>query len=253
MTPDERARADAITDAIARDVQERKRQRIPGLSPSASSTEPALSRRTVFYVVLFVVITAAHVGGVLVYRHLATANAERIRIVTQEAIEARQSAEANARAEAERLKQAFTTSNLRSNTATIPEPRPTSPSSTRRTTSQAPRPYAQAPVHEEHVQPSPGGEQRDKSADHQSVAEKHAYSYFRYKYAIGGRNYAITGIEVTVSAISAVPGWPRYRTQGEVGMEYFDGQGYKRTTRHFEVLTEEKEGRIVPADITVKG
>jgi hypothetical protein len=36
-------------------------------------------------------------------------------------------------------------------------------------------------------------------------------------------------------------------------LEYYDCQSFKRTTRRFEVLTEQKNGRIVATDITVKG
>ena len=48
--------------------------------------------------------------------------------------------------------------------------------------------------------------------------------------------------------------WNRHRTTGEVGIEYYDSPGrvYNRTRRKFEVLTEERDGRIRAFEITVK-
>jgi hypothetical protein len=240
MTPEERARADAISDAIAASVKQRRQQPIPGVSPAA----PTASSRRIFYTTLLVIVLAAHVAGFLVYRRHAEAKAKRARIAAQEERLIQQAATAEAQANAERLSNALA--------ATKPDKPMAAPTSVRKETPRLTRPVTPAPTRVSPT-PAPAAEIPDVTASHQTAAENHAYSHFRYKYTIGSKNYGITSLQITTSETVQVPGWPRYRTQGEVGLEYYDGQSFKRTTRRFEVLTENKNGRIVATDITVKG
>jgi hypothetical protein len=89
-------------------------------------------------------------------------------------------------------------------------------------------------------------------AEHAEAAEQHAYQHFRYKYKVGSANYAIRSLDIVVHDTEAVPAWNRYRSKGEAGLEYYDGSGFRRTTRRFEVLTEVKNGAAKALEITVK-
>lgn len=90
------------------------------------------------------------------------------------------------------------------------------------------------------------------SRDHAKAAEDFAYHHFRYNYKVGSTNYAVTSQSVRISRTEEVTGWNRYRSTGEVGLEYYDNSGFRRTTRRFEVLTEEKDGVAQGFEITVK-
>lgn len=88
--------------------------------------------------------------------------------------------------------------------------------------------------------------------DHTKAAENFAYQHFRYKYKVGAANYAVTSLNAVVNDTEEVAGWNRYRSTGEAGLEYYDNSGFRRTTRRFEVLTEEKNGEARALEITVK-
>ena len=91
----------------------------------------------------------------------------------------------------------------------------------------------------------------DPTDKHAKAAEKYAYNHFRYKYKVGSSNYAVTSLAITLDSTTEVPGWSRYRSTGEAGIEYYDGYGFRRTTRRFEVITETKSGRITATKINV--
>jgi hypothetical protein len=195
-----------------------------------------ISRR-IFYAAVLVIVLAAHVAGYLAYQRHTEAKAERARIAAQEKLAIQQAVEAEALADAERLR----------NARAARKPAKLGPSSVRKGTPRLSRSVTSAPI-----RVSPEAKPPDLTANHQAAAENHAYSHFRYKYAINSKNYGITSLQITTNKTAPVSGWPRYRTQGEVGLEYHDGQSFKRTTRRFEVLTEQKNGRIVATGITVK-
>ena len=104
------------------------------------------------------------------------------------------------------------------------------------------------PASEAIAQPSPG----PSEDDHAQAAREFARRHFRYKFKVGSANYAVSSLEVVINDTEEVPAWNRYRSVGEAGMEYYDGSGFRRTTRNFEILTEVKKGKAVAIDIIVK-
>ncbi len=104
------------------------------------------------------------------------------------------------------------------------------------------------PASEAIAQPSPG----PSEDDHAQAAREFARRHFRYKFKVGSGNYGVTSLEIVVNDTEEVPSWSRYRSVGEAGLEYYDGSGFRRTTRGFEVLTEVKKGKAVAIDIIVK-
>lgn len=99
---------------------------------------------------------------------------------------------------------------------------------------------------------TPEATSRVSVKDHAKAAKEFAYHHFRYNYSIGSVNYAVTSQSVRISKTEEVPLWNRHRSTGEVGLEYYDNSGFRRTTRRFEVLTEEKDGEAVAIEISVK-
>jgi hypothetical protein len=93
---------------------------------------------------------------------------------------------------------------------------------------------------------------QERLSAHAKAAEAHAYQHFRYKYRVGSVNYAVTSLHVVIDATEEVPNWGRHRSTGEAGIEFHDGATFRRATRRFEVLTEEKDGRPSAVDIDVR-
>jgi len=87
---------------------------------------------------------------------------------------------------------------------------------------------------------------------HAEAAKEFAYYHFRYKYKVGSVNYAITSQSLRITRTEEIASWSRYRSSGEVGLEYYDNSGFRRTTRRFEVITEDKNGEATALEITVK-
>ncbi len=76
--------------------------------------------------------------------------------------------------------------------------------------------------------------------------------YFRNEYKLGSNRVAIYNVEFHAERTTAVSGWPRMRTSGRVGIAYYDAKrSLQRTSKTFDVLTEEKNGEIVAVDIDV--
>lgn len=89
--------------------------------------------------------------------------------------------------------------------------------------------------------------------NHAAVAHEAIKQKLRYETRFGSGNVSVYQIEIMDSETSSVRGWPRYRTEGKAGIAYYDSRGeFKRTTRGFEVLTEDKTGTIRAVDVTVK-
>jgi uncharacterized protein HemX len=89
---------------------------------------PASSSRGLFYGTLFVIVVAALVAAFLVYQHHTEAKAERSRRAAQEELANRQAAEADLRAEPERLKHALAASMQQPDRAVPAQPRTIIPS-----------------------------------------------------------------------------------------------------------------------------
>jgi hypothetical protein len=257
MTPEERARADAIMEEITKQAKARREHatapaaRIPGISSEPLTPTGQTMRRTV----IFALIATLHVAGFIGYHNYAEAKeAEKIAQIKAEAEAATQEGLRRGKIEAERMRELFseisrdqvkptkTSPKIQYNVYTPPTP--------------APRSAAIAPKTQMTVATvtatSRADEQEAGAEKHQEQAVKYAYSHFRYKYTIGSKNYAVTSLEITPKETNEVAGWPRYRTEGEAGLEYYDGSSYKRTTRKFEVMTETKSGRVTATEITVK-
>ncbi|MFA6961257.1 MAG: hypothetical protein WC205_10945 [Opitutaceae bacterium] len=253
MTPEEQARANAITDSIANSVKQRKQA--PATIPYLSPKPPSKSSGILYYggfLTLAAIITATVFYAYKTYsdrqeQAAIAAATEREETHRQELAEMQAKAAA-ANAEADRLKTAFRQITTQAPQAASPKieynvyhnPTPT------------PRATQKQPTSLARQTPPPQNQPEDQSEKHQDTAVKYAYSYFRYKYTIGSKNYAVTSLDITPNDTSPVSGWPRYRTEGEAGLEYYDGSGFRRTTRKFEVLTETKNGRIKAIDLTVK-
>jgi len=103
-------------------------------------------------------------------------------------------------------------------------------------------------------------QQGGHAADHTLIAQRHAAAAlkaadykFRYEYQLGSSNVHITSVTCTNEETTQVPGWPRYRTVGKAGISYYEGKGgFERTSRGYEILTEEINGVIKVVDLTVK-
>jgi hypothetical protein len=255
MTPEERARADAIMEEITKQAKARRQHaaapaaRIPGIT----SEPPTPTGHGLRYAALFAVIAALHVAGFIAYdQYTQKKEAEKIAQIKAEAEAATQEGIIRGQIEAERMRQLF------SQIAPVPQAQPKpSPKIEYTATRQQPttRPQIQQPqAYRPPARPqqTQAPAKTDPTEEHKATAEKHAYSHFRYKYKIGSKQYAVTSLQITSPETSEVTGWDRYRTLGEAGIEYYDNQGLKRTTRRFEVLTEIKNGKVTPVDITVK-
>ena len=244
MTPEERARAAAITDSIAAESAARRADRIPGVSPEPQS-------KGFFYAAIFAFVLAAHVAGFLGYQHVqAKRTTERERQHAQALADA-----AQARANANRL-----AASMRAASAPAPAYQNTQyagQQSRQRNTGitltgpngetvhQSPRPieynvYRATPPTPNRAQAAP--EQRptvtDRSHAHRSAAIHHVVK--------NGGGY------VRVTESKPVPGWDgRYRTTG-------DAQFYKYSSnrtpspRKFEVLTQENGEEVNATDINIK-
>lgn len=91
------------------------------------------------------------------------------------------------------------------------------------------------------------------AAAHAAVAKEYAYRHFRYSYKVGSQNYEVTSLNITTTGTTEVTGWgTRHRTTGTAGLSYYANDGFKRTTRKFEVLTEVQNGQITATEIDVK-
>ncbi|MCF7689180.1 MAG: hypothetical protein K9N01_12870 [Cephaloticoccus sp.] len=95
--------------------------------------------------------------------------------------------------------------------------------------------------------------QANTRSQHAAVAKKAVDNKFRYEVKLGSGNVTIMSIDFMEEDTKPVTGWPRYRTEGKVGIAYYDSRGeFKRTTRGFEALTEEKNGSIKAVDVIAK-
>ncbi|MFH1500032.1 MAG: hypothetical protein ABII82_19660 [Verrucomicrobiota bacterium] len=91
------------------------------------------------------------------------------------------------------------------------------------------------------------------AAAHAAVAKEYAYQHFRYSYKVGSQNYEVTSLNITTTGTTEVTGWgTRHRTTGTAGLSYYANDGFKRTTRKFEVLTEVQNGQVTANEIDVK-
>ncbi len=91
------------------------------------------------------------------------------------------------------------------------------------------------------------------AAAHAAVAKNYAYEHFRYGYKVGNNNYEVTSLSIRTTGTTEVTGWgTRHRTTGTAGFSYYANDGFKRTTRKFEVLTEVQNGQVTATEIDVK-
>ncbi|MBC8011624.1 MAG: hypothetical protein H7067_16185 [Burkholderiales bacterium] len=255
--PDEHSPANAINQKLDEIIAEQRRQRAP-LSPPR---EPASGSRLWIYSLCFLAAIGAHAIGYLIY----TAAADK-------PVAAPASSASNLTLWSPTPE---TTNTRHATSPDTPPPPATVAAKTPSIVYQGqPVPYQPAPESERRPQqtrqrvvsgqtravivdsapatPPPSPAPADASEAHAKVAKEHAYQYFRYKYKIGSANYTVTSLNIMTDETVEVPNWNRHRTTGEAGIEYYDNASGKRTTRKFEVLTETKNGRIVPVDITVK-
>ncbi len=234
MTPEERARADAITAAIAESVKNRRQAVIPGVSP-----EPVTAAsRTFNYAVFFGIVFAVHVAGFFAYRHYSEtkmrAEEQRSAEIQAEAIRMAQATADAARAEVERLKLEGArrmAPQIEYNVVTTQPP---------------PRPQSRPQVSKQQVTPSSASVQQpavvaDRTAEHAVIA----LNYLRSKKSDTWRARA--------TSTDPVPGWDgRYRTEFEIPRDSYAGTS-SPTPRRFEVLTQERDGKIIGIDVTTKG
>ncbi len=88
---------------------------------------------------------------------------------------------------------------------------------------------------------------------HQVFVEREAERYFLEDYRLGSNDLSIRRVEVTPLRTESVAGWPRYRSFGNVEIEYYVGSGQVRTTRRgYEALTEESNGQVKLVEFTPK-
>lgn len=252
MTPAERARAEAITAAISQQVKTRKQKPVTAASLLA---EPKRGSRDIFYVVTFVIVSAAHVFGFLGYQRYKENEAEKDRLHAQQLDDARtQAAYESARtkellaalADAQSTAKAY----QKSQYATQPQrqwdngQQPTrQPAGERkieynvykeprqRIAPQTRTTYAPAPAERT---PAP-----DYTADHRLIAR----AYLAKKKGVSGQ----------FVSIEQVPGWDgRYRTKFEIPRNPYSGSS-SMNPRRFEVITQEKDGKIEGVDATITG
>lgn len=258
MTPEERARADAINDAISRFSKARKQPRLPTpIQPPTAPrpTIPDAPRRTgnaFRYAAIFAFVLAAHIAGFMAYRHHSetekTKEAER-RAEIQALANAREQAaqaaaalaQANAelaRAEAERLKAQLaaqikqTSPKIEYNVYEEPKPAP------------QPRPVTQPrPTSADQLQrqtPPKEDAPTNRIAEHRNAAQR---------YLVSQKSDAWRAQILTTEQVS---GWEgRYRTEFEIPR---NPKGISSPIpRRYDVLTQEKDGKITGIDITTKG
>ena len=226
MTPEERARAAAITDSIAAESAARRAQRTPEVSPEPTS-------KTFLYAAIFAFVAAAHIAGFIGYQHVqAKRTAERERQHAQELADAAQE-----RATAERL-----AASLRAAVA----PLPTYPTYQYKQT-QAPQRPTPAPTRPR-TEPTATKTTQRPAITHQPTPtapdRKHEHTAAAIAYVIQKR-----GGYVKTTETEQVPGWEgRYRTTGEA---HFYQQNRTPSPRRFEVLTQEDSGKITATDLKV--
>lgn len=239
MTPEERARADAITEEIARQAKARRSgtptppAKIPGISPPPAQTGHGLR-----YGLIFTAVALAHVVGFLAYQNHTKKKELEVaaRIADAEAITAAE-IRATAEAEAERLKLAFAQQKASPKIEyVIVNEEPAQRPQTQRTQVAAP----QRPTPPTRQIPEPE-ETRDRAPEHATVA----LIYLQKKKRDTWNARATSTEQVT--------GWEgRYRTEFEIPRDTQIKNSSPRP-RRFEVLTQETDGEITGIDVTTKG
>jgi hypothetical protein len=251
MTPEERARADAITEEIARQAKGRKEAQIPGVSRDANDAKGSSFR----YAALFAFVAAAHLAGFAVYQHYS--ETQRAKEHAQEAeIRARAElaqAEANAAAEAarneaERLTRLLATQEQKTRVA------PASPKIEYNVFPERTKTKSQQrqPVKEETVIAASEKFSRD---DHAAFAVKRAQLYFNGEYAkkLGVRQIWVT--DIASDSTDYDRNWNKYITEGTVNFSYYQTgsrQIYTRSEK-YQVTTHVRDGRItLESDVRAK-
>lgn len=246
MTPEERARADAITQALSQSAKNRRLPQPAPFSPPAPDSPPATTGNGLRFAAFFALAVAIHIAGFIAYNHYsevrdkaARQEEERRLAAEQELIDAtREKALAQARegkllAQIAALRQSAASQPARIEYNVYPDPHP-APRTVYAPQQQQPSP---APV----PPPAPAQEsaptRRDRTEEHRAAAIA----------------YVLTkkGAYVQTSDVTPVPGWEgRYRTTGEA---YFYRYSSKTPSpRKFEVLTQENGSVIVASDLTIK-
>lgn len=226
MTPDERARADAIIAALGKKPSRNNQEPIPGITQNPQSS------RIFIYITFFVLAVSVNVAGWLIYRHVQDqAEIERREEESRKLTEASIAATSAAKAQLEALRKTL---------AAQPQPSyapiiPAAPVQTTRVVpAPTPRPQPVQIIREQQPEPAPQP-QRDRARDHSAVA----VSYMATKRGIG----------IRVTDVSPVPGWEgRYRTTGESVYNFQKSPSPKI----YEILTQEKDGQISAIDVVTK-
>lgn len=262
MTPEERARADEINAAIERFAKDRKKApavTIPGISakPSVptirtvSQERPATSSSGFRYALIFILVGALHVAGFLTYTWHVESKVEEIRDAKATAALMEATARrALARVEAERMNFVFAEqqaqlarqqsqmSGRRTITPQIqsrstPAGSPKIEYNVYREPTPAPRQVVmQSPQPVEEVQP-------DRSREHVSIAAAYL---------------SLKGIYARSVSIERISGWDgRYRTEFEVPRNSYTTGTNSPKPKRYEVITEEKGGKITALEHTTKG
>ena len=269
MTPEERARADEITAAIERFAKDRKKApaaTIPGISPKppaptmrvVSQTPPtrstpiqpasipgiSRSSRTLTPTLLICLTITLNVAGFIGYKIYTD---YRDREEAKEMIRQAEQSAAAAMSEASRMTQELT----KQFTQAMPSPafqtaQSTTPQRERvtptieynvvRTQPPAPRPQPVQTYQPAPPEPAPV----DRKPAHIVVAT----NYIRMKSGLW---------DAQATSTEQVPGWDgRYRTEFEIPRSAYAGTTSPKPKR-YEVITEEKAGKITALEITTKG
>jgi hypothetical protein len=238
MTPEERARAAAITEEISREAKARRSGTVEQkfTIPGISKPPPTPKKHALRYTVIFSLALAVNIAAFIGYRH-------HVETELQEA-EAARLAEARARA-------AAVVAAAKQIAEPIPVRLPQVRYQTVRTevtrqpeynvyTEQRPatqrRPVVQKVTAPQQQAPEP--KKQDRSPEHQRIARLY----------LAGKKY----LDGKITSCEQVPGWEgRYRTQLEVARS--SGSVTSPTARKFEILTQETDGKITVIDFTTKG
>lgn len=248
MTPEERVRADEITADIERFVKDRKKAAvvtIPGISPKppaptirpVSQERPAISGNGLRYALIFILILTLHAAGFMAYTRHMEAKEQEMQAAMAAAIREATAQAEQARAEAERLTTAFTAQQAQLRPQLSGKSTPAVNPEIEYNTYKEKKPLVRKAVLQE-KQPVVE-EQPDRSGEHTSMAA----AYLSRK-----------GIYARSVSTTQISGWEgRYRTEFEVPRNTYTTGTTSPRPKRYEVITEEKGGKITALEYTTKG
>lgn len=134
---------------------------------------------------------------------------------------------------------------------TVPKPRTMTKTASQSSPTSRTRPQQSLAPSASHQ--SSGSNDNRVRQSHTDFAAREAERFFRDEYNLGSPNPTQRWVDAIPLTTEAVQGWSRYRSTGNVVIEYNDHSGHRKTTRRgYEAFTEATNGQVKLIDFTPK-